>query len=43
METAGIAYFRTGTKTYEDLFGYIEKMPDDADEPFAAEYLSNVE
>ena len=34
METPGVAYFRKRTKTYEDLFEYLEQMPEDSFRPF---------
>ena len=33
METPGVIAFRDFTKTYEDLFSYLEKMPDDTPKP----------
>ena len=37
MHTSGVAYFRQRTRTYEDLFEYLESMPDDSPKPFAFE------
>jgi len=35
METPGVEYFRTRTRTYEDLFSYLEQMPEDSPKPLA--------
>lgn len=35
MATPGGAYFRQRTRTYEDLFQYLESMPDDSPRPLS--------
>lgn len=37
MQTPGVAYFRKRTKTYEDLFAYLEQMPESSPKPLALE------
>ncbi len=37
MQTPGVAYFRERTRTYEDLFEYLEQMPDTSPRPLALE------
>ena len=35
MKTPGVQYFRERTKSYEDLFQYLEEMPDDSQQPLS--------
>jgi hypothetical protein len=33
MNTPGVQYFRKRTQTYEDLFLYLESLPEDSPQP----------
>ena len=35
MHTPGVDFFRSRTSTYEDLFGYLESLPEDGEQPLA--------
>lgn len=37
MDTPGVGYFRQRTRTYEDLFSYLERMPKDSRRPLTLE------
>jgi hypothetical protein len=43
MMTPGVAHFRERTKTYEDLFSYLEKMPDDSPRPLTLKGVNSGE
>ena len=35
MKTPGVEYFRKRTQSYEDLFQYLEELPDDSQQPLS--------